>query len=472
MGTYGQQLAALTYAIARLVAQPGQPAPRGTDLRVALDCRHQVVRTIRGLYRQLTQPRDLDHRGHRSLAAVERDPLDTYARLLDQVTRDRDPDPEQARDWTAHTPTSPLTAGWQHAAHHAVLLDDTLAPAHHRWQQDAAGAWKGVADLAALGRALPWLDADLARANQRVNPEEQQALRYSARSGLATAAAAVEGIARSGPLSGWADSAQPPASPTPIQPVREFADLAPAQHKVTAQLHAAGPHLSVAVLSTVAVGQARANLHASRILRAAGETSLDPLAEALWSRARALNQITVHAQAGATSIYPGRGDQRAAIQTGEIMRFLRTQQKRNQPPDRDTTGELIEFARAGTDVVTALHTATRDRFDRNDYVVRSHGETAEWTPIRDPEQAPLLQAARTAADIDTVTAAVQDTDPLTPAQDELNTAVNDRLLRPPTPDARRTSFDGPALGPRPPRRTPPLANRPTPPDQRPRGRRL
>lgn len=392
--TYGQHTEELARLMAGIVARPEARVP-AADLPVVLDCRDAVTSTVAATYRRLTHA---NPHYPATLSGLETNPVDVLGGLLahyPQVGSGEHSPTERADQASAH----PMTRRWQHAARAATLAAHRAETAGLVWRRDPEAAWRGVADLAALAQALPAADRDLAAAAAEWT-DRAHALRGAASSGIATAAPAVEALARSGPLSTRADQATaPPATLSPT-PVRTLADLAGAEHKIAAQLRAASPAPSLHVVTAVATGQARSSAAAADML--ARDPKHHSVAAALRDRADNFTEIAA-ARTQISSIHPGRGDVRAAHQAGEIMRTLAARASGGQQDTEQTAPHLLAFARAGSDVVTALDDAVAGATARGDYVVPSEGLHRVWDRARADTRPPLLAATHNAADCETTT---------------------------------------------------------------------
>lgn len=392
MGSYGQHTDETARAMAGVVARPGTRVP-GPDLPVVLGCRDAVAAAVAGTYRHLTHANP----GYpATLSGLETDPVNVLGGLLARQPRvgASEYSPTELAD---HTSDNPVTLRWQQAARAATLASHEAGAAGVVWHRDTGAAWKGVADLAALAQALPVADRDLAEAAEAAGwAEHGRTLRAAAGSGIAVAGARVEALARSEPVSARADEAtRRPSSLTPA-PVRDLSGLGQAQRQAAAQLRAAAPPPSLHVVTAVATGQARATVAAADML--GRNPDYHGVAAALRDRADNLTGLAA-ARTRISSIYPGRGDVRAAQQTGEVMRTLETARARGGAGDTERSApHLLAFASAGSEVVTALDDTVSAAASRGDYVVPGEGLTTAWARIEAANPPPLLTAAHNAAD--------------------------------------------------------------------------
>lgn len=388
--TYGEHTEELARVMAGIVARPEARVPH-TDLPTVLNCRDAVTSTVAATYRRLTHA---NPHYPATLSGLETNPVDVLGGLLTRQPRvgSGEHSPTERED---HVSGNPVTRRWQHAARAATLAAHHADTAGLVWRRDPDTAWKGVADLAALAQALPTADRDLAHAAAAAEwTEHAHTLRAAASSGIATAAPAVEALARSGPVSARADQATAaPATLSPA-PVRTLAGLTDAEHKVAAQLRVASPAPSLHVVTAVATGQARASAAAADML--ARHPEHHSVAAALRDRADNFTEIAA-ARTRVSSIHPGRGDVRAAHQAGEIMRTLTSRASPGQQDTEQAVPHLLAFASAGSDVVAALDDAVAGATARGDYVVPSEGLHTVWDRATAGARPPLLAATQGAA---------------------------------------------------------------------------
>jgi len=401
--SYADSSAELTRSLARVLLTPPPEAPSGVELALLAAYRDDVLYALTALHRSLLRPAaDEDSPGRRpAVADLEAQPVATLGVLL--RWHPRGPASEFApTDRAERAPDSPLGREWQQAARHALLAETAAAALSPGWNAPAEVAWGAVAEHAAAVEAFAVADTDLHRL---AAAHPGSVLPTGAPPGLRTAAAEVQRVAHGGALLLVPDP-EPPAGPVPrrgaVRAVAAAEHLPDAQLRVAALL-AAPPALLM--LTSTAVGQARAALLAAQLLRTAARSAPPEPADALR---RAAAVFTARAEdfssiaAAAVTVRGLRGDAgRAAVtQTGEILRHL--QALRDSWPRIPTataaTPALLAFGAAGEAVLLALDRTVRGALSAGTYLVANPHHGPAWIPShRTPVPAPLLQATARAA---------------------------------------------------------------------------
>lgn len=408
-GGYQQELAGLGAALARvLLTPPPARLPAGEPARLLAD-RRDVLTSLTGLHRALA--RDAPGRATTAAEAVdvadlERDPVGTLGVLLRRYPSG----PPAARSPTGRvlqTPATPAGQAWRAAAGQALTAAAAAERLDPVWDRDPATAWAAVADLAALVEAFAVADADLA-AILPTHPTTHPAPHPTGSSGagLRTAAACCARLAAGGPLAAVPADLTAPVPPQPAAVTRP-AQLAAAQRRTAALLDHTLP--APTLLAQVAVGQARAQLTAARLLHtAAGHVTADPVAGGLLTAAaaavetRAGHLTEIAERCGPVRALTSGGGWRAGEQTGEILRHLTRLEGTAQPASASAgvVPALLGFAGRGLDVTTAVDRAVRRAVAAGDYLVpnpRTARTAPGWIRARLDDPPPLLAATSRAA---------------------------------------------------------------------------
>ncbi len=358
---YQQELAGLGAALARvLLTPPPARLPAGEPARLLAD-RRDVLTSLTGLHRALARdaPGRADATGAVDVADLERDPVGTLGVLL----RRHPSGPPPALSPTGRvlqTPATPAGQAWRAAAGQALTAAAAAERLDRGWDRDPATAWAVAADLAALVEAFAVADADLA-AVLPTHPTTHPAPHPTGSSGagLRAAAACCARIAAGGPLAAVPGDLAAPVPPQPAAVTRP-AQLAAAQRRTAALLDHTLP--APTLLARVAVGQARAQLSAARLLHtAAGDDTTDPAAGGLLTAAaaavetRAGHLTEIAERCGPVRALTSGGGWRAGEQTGEILRHLTRLEETAQPASASAgmVPALLGFAGRSLDVTTA-----------------------------------------------------------------------------------------------------------------------